>query len=183
MSYNFTQFDKAGESALDWLKKEYTGIRTSRATPSILDGVTVEAYGSKVPINQVATVSVEDPKTLRISPWDKDVAKNIDTAIRESNLGLSVALDSSGLRVSFPELTSERRSILSKLAKEKLEEARIAVRTEREKSLSTIDKEEKEGKISEDDKFRYKAELQKHVDEFNKKLEELFEKKSKEITN
>jgi len=181
MSYNFTQFNKGGESAIEWLKKEYANIRTSRAAPSILDSIAVESYGSKMPINQLATITVEDPKTLRITPWDKEVIKSIDKAIRESNLGLSVSLDGVGLRVSFPELTSERRTILSKLLKEKLEEARIAVRSEREKALTAIDKEEKEGGISEDDKFRFKADLQKLVDELNNKLEELALKKDKEI--
>jgi len=181
MSYNFNQFNKGGEDAYEWLKKEYTNIRTSRAVPSILDSITVESYGSKMPINQLATITVEDPKTLRITPWDKEVIKSIDKAIRESNLGLSVSLDGVGLRVSFPELTSERRTMLSRLLKEKLEEARIAVRSEREKALSTIDREEKDGNISEDDKFRFKAELQKLVDELNNKLEELAQKKDKEI--
>ena len=181
MAYDFTQFKKAGEGAVEWLKREYTGIRTGRATPTILDTVTVEAYGSKMPIIQLATVSIEGPKTLRIVPWDHEVAQSIDKAIRESNLGLSVAVDATGLRVSFPELSSERREMLKKLAKEKFEESRITVRGEREKSLATLEREEKEGKISEDEKFRAKAELQKLVDEVNTRLEELAHKKEKEI--
>lgn len=181
MAYDFSEFKKTGESTLDWLKKEYTGIRTGRAAPSILDSISVEAYGSSMSINQLATVSVEDLKTLRISPWDKEVAKNIDKAIRESNLGLSVALDAAGLRISFPELTSERRAMLTKVAKEKFEEARIRVRTEREKNLGNIDRKEKEGTLSQDDKFKLKTELQKLVDEINRKLDELLSKKEKEI--
>ena len=182
MSVDFNNFKKAGEQALEWLKKEYSGIRTSRTAPNILDGVQVDAYGSKMPINQLATVSIEGPKSLRITPWDKAVAKFIDSAIRESNLGLSVALDGETLRVSFPELTSERRVALLKLAKEKLEEARKTVRVEREKTLGDIDKKEKEGEVSEDDKFRLKNELQKLVDESNKKFEEFYERKEKEIS-
>ena len=182
MAYDFSEFKKASEATIDWLKKEYTSIRTGRAMPSILDSVSVKAYGSPMSINQLATVSVEDPKTLRITPWDKEVSKNIDKAVRESNLGLSVALDANGLRISFPELTSERRMMFSKLTKEKLEKARIKVRTDREKQLGSIDKKEKEGSISEDDKFRLKNELQKLVDDLNKKLEDLATKKEKEIT-
>ena len=182
MAYDFSEFKRASESVSGWLKKEYASIRTGRAIPSILDGVSVNAYGSSMPISQLATVSIEDPKTLRITPWDKDVAKDIDKAIRESNLGLSVALDAVGLRVSFPELTSERRTMLSKLAKEKFEEARIKIRTEREKNLTDLDRKGKEGTLSEDDKFRFKAELQKLVDDANSKLEELTSKKEKEIT-
>ncbi|MDO8590295.1 MAG: ribosome recycling factor [bacterium] len=181
MAYDFAEFRQAGESALGWLKKEYAGLSTGRATPSILDGVSVNAYGSPMTINQLATVAIEDPKTLRITAWDKDVTKDIDKAIRESNLGLSVAIDAAGLRVSFPELTGERRAMLSKVAKEKLEEARIKIRTEREKSLETIDRKEKDGSVSEDDKFRFKQELQKVVDTANQKLEELALKKEREI--
>jgi len=181
MAQDFSEFKKASESTLAWLKKEYTSIRTNRATPSVLDGVSVTAYGSPMLISQLATISIEDPKTLRISPWDKDVAKDIDKAIRESNLGLSVALDAAGLRISFPELTSERRAMFSKVAKEKLEEARIRVRTEREKNLSEFDRKEKEGTLSKDDKFRLRESLQKLVDEVNQKLEELASKKEKEI--
>ena len=181
MAYDFSSFKKATEGAYEWLKREYTGIRTGRATPSILDVVSVESYGSKMPINQLATVSVEGPKSLRITPWDKTVAKSIDASIRESNLGLSVSVDDQGLRVVFPELTSDRRTTLIKVAKEKLEESRIAVRTEREKTLGEIDKKEKEGHIGEDEKFRLRNELQKMVDEINKKLEDLFDKKEKEI--
>lgn len=181
MGYDFNPFKKATQDAFDWLQKEYTSIRTSRAAPSILDSVRVNAYGSKVSINQVATVTIEGPKGLRITPWDKSVAKDIDSAIRESNLGLSVALDGETIRVAFPELTSERRESLIKLAKEKLEEGRKTVRQEREKVIGDLDKKEKEGSVSKDDKFRLKNDLQKLVDEANKKMEELNEKKIKEI--
>jgi ribosome recycling factor len=182
MAYDFSEFKRASESALDWLKKEYASIRTGRAVPSILDGVSVSAYGSSMSINQLATISVEDSRTLRVTPWDKEVAKDIDKSVRESNLGLSVALDSTGLRISFPELTGDRRIVLLKLAKEKLEEARIRVRTEREKSLDDLDTKEREGSLSEDDKFRIKNELQKLVDDTNQKLEQLTLKKEQEIS-
>lgn len=181
MAHDFSEFKLASESAIGWLKKEYASIRTGRAIPNILDGISVNVYGSSMSINQLATISIEDSKTLRISPWDKDVAKDIDKTIRESNLGLSVALDALGLRVSFPELTGERRAVFSKMAKEKLEEARIRVRTERQIWLDDLDRKEKEGSLSKDDKFRLKNELQKLVDDTNQKLEELALKKEKEI--
>ena len=176
--YDFSEFKRKSEETLEWMKKEYTGIRTGRAMPSILDRVSVSSYGSSVSINQLATVSVEDPKTLRLTVWDKNAIKDIDKAIREANLGLSVSVDGAGLRVSFPELTSDRRAMLSKVAKEKLEEARVAVRTEREKALNNGGKD-----ISEDDKFRLKAELQKLVDEVNTKLEDLYDRKESEISS
>src|SRR3989344_5723030 len=181
MAHDFNEFRRLGESTLTWLKKEYASIRTSQATPNILDSVSVEVYGSLMPINQTSSVLVAGPKSLLITPWDKSVAPNIDRAIRESNLGLSVSLDSQGIRVSFPELTSERRTILIKVVREKLEEARVKVRAEREKILETLDRSEKEGIFSKDDKFRLKNELQKLVDDINQQLEELALKKEKEI--
>ena len=180
MAYDFAEFRRVSESALGWLKKEYASIRTSLATPSILDGVSVEVYGSMVSINQTSSILVAGPKSLLITPWDKSVAPSIDRAIRESNLGLSVSLDGQGVRVSFPELTSDRRALLTKVVKEKLEEASIRVRAEREKNLNDIDRP-KEGGLSKDDKFRLKGELQKLVDGINEKLEELALKKEKEI--
>ena len=181
MTYNFNEFKQNSEATLEWLKKECGGIRTGRAVPSILDSLSVSAYGSQTPINQLATITIEGAKSLRITPWDKGVSQDIDSAIRESNLGLSVAVDDQGLRVSFPELSSERRTQLLKLSKEKMEEARIRLRTERERTQSDIDKQEKSGAISEDEKFRLKGELQKLVDEANKTFEDLVKKKEKEI--
>jgi len=166
----------SGEAALDWLKKEYLSIRSSEANPGILDSVKVDMYGSKMPINQVASVIGEGPKSLRITPWDKEAVKLIDAAIREANLGVSVSVDERGLRISFPELTSEKRQMLIKLAKQKLEEARVRTRSEREKVLAEVEK--LPGK---DDVFRAKQELQKSVDAINKKLEELYSKKESEI--
>lgn len=181
ISYNsymdFKDFKNSVEGTLEWLKREYAGLNTGRAMPALLDSVLVEAYGSKMPINQLATVSVEDPKSLRVTPWDAGVGKDIDRAVRESNLGLSVSLDSNGLRLSFPALTSERRSMLTKVAKEKLEEARIKVRNERQKTLNDIEK----GELGEDEVKRLKNELQKQVDEINEKLEDLFDRKQSEI--
>lgn len=179
MAYNFSQFKSGAESVCEWLRKEYTGIRSGQANPGILDSVRVEMYGSQLPVNQVATVLGEGARNLRITPWDKGALKPLDTAIREANLGVSVSIDEQGLRVSFPELTDERRQALLKLAKSKLEEARVKIRNEREKTLSEA---ERSATLSKDDKFRVKEDLQKLVDESNKKLEELFSKKEKEIS-
>lgn len=177
MAITFQSFKEASDKTLEWLRSEYVGLRTGRATPSILDVVSVDAYGGKSRIVEVASVSAEDPRTLRVSPWDKTLVKAIDSAIRESNLGLSVAVDSEGLRVSFPELTADRRQSLVKVAKEKLEEARIRIRTERQKMIGEIEKSD----AGDDDKTRAKNDLQKLVDEANKRLEEIAEKKEKEI--
>ncbi len=165
----------------DWLRREYLGIRTGKATPAVLDGVAVDSYGTKTPLKHISVISIEDARTVRVTPWDKGQLGAIQTAIKVANLGLSVAPDSAGLRVIFPSLTEERRKMLIKIMGEKLEDARISVRQEREKIWSDIQLEEKNGKISEDEKFKAKDELQKLIDEANRKLEELAEKKEKEI--
>jgi ribosome recycling factor len=182
MAYNFNPLKQNLKGIEEWLKKEFAGIRTGRATPAILDGVKVEAYGSEMPISQVANISVEDARMLRITPWDAAVAKPIEKAILVSDLGLSVTVDDKGLRVVFPDLTSDRRASLAKVAKQKLEDAKISMRGEREKIVKDIDKQEKDGGLSKDDAFRYKGELQKIVDETTKNLEDAFAKKEKEIT-
>ena len=165
----------------DWLQKEYAGIRTGQASPALLDSVKVESYGSMLPLNQVGSVGVEDARTLRVSPWDTTLTSAIEKAVQEANLGVSVATDSGGLRVIFPELTAERREQLLKLAKSKLEDARITVRGLRDDAMKEIDATEKAGDISEDEKFTSKEQLQKSVDVTNKGLEALFSQKEIEL--
>ncbi len=181
MSYNFNLFKQATKEIEDWLKKELLTIRTGRASISILDSVKVPAYGSFMPINQLANISMEDVRVIRVSPWDSSLTKEIEKSIISSDLGLSVAVDDKGLRIVFPELTGERRISLVKITKQKLEDAKVTLRGEREKVIKDIDTKEKNGEISEDDKFRLKNELQKIVDECAGVLETMFEKKEKEI--
>ena len=181
MQYNFSNFKLGNNKIVEYLIREYSQLNIGRASPVILDGVSVESYGSYVPLKNVASVSIEDPKTLRITPWDKNQIKEIEKAIVSSNLGLSVVADASGIRVIFPQLTTETRQTLVKVLKEKLEESRITVRKERERVWDEIQKLEKEGKITEDDKFKAKEDLQKIIDETNKNLENIFEKKEKEV--
>jgi ribosome recycling factor len=182
MAYNFTAFKTNTKDLEEWLRREFTTIRTGRATPAILDGVKVEAYGSDMPVAQLANISVEDARMIRITPWDMSQIKAIEKGIVASDLGLSVAVDDKGIRVTFPELTTDRRTQLLKVAKAKLEDARVTLRNEREKVLKDIESQEKEGKISEDEKFRIKTELQKMVDETGAELEQIFNKKEKEIS-
>lgn len=165
----------------EFLSKEYRELNVGRASPSVLDGVSVESYGSFMPIKNLASISIEDPKTLRIAPWDKSQVKDIEKAIVVSNLGLSVATDEVGIRVIFPQLTTETRQKLVKVLKEKLEESRITVRKERERIWDEVQKLEREGKMTEDEKFRAKEELQKIIDEINKNLGNAFEKKEREV--
>ncbi len=167
--------------AKEWLQKEYTRIRTGQASPALLDNLKIDSFGSMLPINQVGSVGVEDARTLRIAPWDVSQIPVIDKAIQDANLGVSLATDSSGLRVIFPELTSERRDQLLKLAKAKLEDSRITVRAVRDDMMKAIDKSEKEGDISEDEKFTKKEDVQADIDKANSELESLFEQKENEL--
>lgn len=177
MAYNTQNFKIELKKVEEWLSKEYSGVHSGRATPMILDNINVESYGSYMPIKNVASVIIEDPKTLRIAPWDKNQIKGIESAINAANLGLSVVSDSDGVRAIFPMLTTENRTKLVKVLKEKLEDARISVRQERQGEI------DKTGGLSEDDIKRAKDDIQKCVDEANNNLEAIFAKKEIEIMN
>lgn len=179
--YNFTKFNQKAKEIEDWFQKELGNIRTSRATPAILDGVMVESYGAKMPISSIGSIASQDVRTLFITPWDTASIKEIEKSIIASNLGLSVSAVENGVRVSFPELTADRRTTLIKLAKDKLEDSRVSVRKLRDEIQKEIESAEKAGGMGEDEKFRLKADLQKLVDALNKKLGDANERKEKEI--
>ncbi len=183
MTYDFSDFKDRMKEVEEWLKKEFSQLRTGRATSAILDSITVESYGSQTPIAHVGSISMEDARTLRIAPWDKSQVKAIEAAIQKANLGLSVVSDDGGLRVIFPELTGERRQQIIKLMKDKLEDARISLRKERENLLGEWKKMEKEGEMSEDEHFKAKEELQKHVDEANGRFDKMAAQKETEVTS
>jgi|SRR3989344_5912638 len=183
MSYNFSDLKNKLKKTEEWLAKEYSQIHTGRVSPAVLDSIFISVYGSNQPIKNMASINIEDPKTIRVAPWDKNQIKEIESAIRSSGLSLSVSVDADGLRVSFPQLTAETRASIVKICKGKMEEARISVRKEREEVWNDIQKKEKEGEISEDVKFKGKDELQKIIDEINNKLEQIFNKKETEISN
>lgn len=182
MAYDFKPFEKRIAEITEQLTKEMAGIRTGRAALAILDDITIESYGSMMPINQIANISVEDARTLRIAPWDMNQVKEIEKAITVANLGVSTGSDDKGVRVFFPELTGERRTALAKLAKEKLEEIRKELRAAREEVWSNLQAGEKDGTLSEDEKFRGKEEMQKRVDAANAAFEATLERKEKEIS-
>lgn len=173
---------KRFQDSVTWLEREYSSIRTGQASPALLDGVKVEAYGTKMPIPQVSSVGIEDARTLRVSPWDMGQIAAIERAIQDADLGVSVATDSNGLRVIFPELTSERRDQLRKLAKSKLEDARVAVRSIRDELMKMLEKSEKDGDMSEDELHRKKELVQKEVDVTNSSLDALYKKKDAEVS-
>jgi ribosome recycling factor len=181
MSYDFSPTKINKETILDWLRNEYKAIQTGRATPIVLDGISIEMYGARTLIAHTGSVTIEDPRTLRVTPWDKSVVGAVEKAINDANIGLSVASDSEGLRVHFPSLTTETRTKLVKILKERLEDSRVRVRSLREDVNKDIDKRAKEGEYGEDEKKRYRDELQKLVDIGNQELEEIFTKKEQEV--
>jgi ribosome recycling factor len=183
MAYDFSSFDTKAAGAKEWLTKEYQALRTGRANPALLDSVQISAYGSLTPLKQVGSVTVEDARTLRVVPWDASLVKEVEKAITAADFGVGVGGDATGVRVTFPELTTERRAEFVKIAKGKLEEARIAVRGARDETRGDILEKEKNGEMGEDDKFAANDELQKKVDSTNNALENMFEAKEDEITN
>jgi ribosome recycling factor len=179
MSYNFSNFKLEVKKAEDFLSKVYRELNIGRASPVVLDSISIEVYGAYQPLKNVASINVEDPKTLRINPWDKSQIKAIEKAIMTADLGLSTAVDDSGMRVIFPQLTTENRQKLVKVLKEKLEDARITVRQVRQDAMDDITKSE----MTEDEVKRSKDELQKIVDEVNANLEQMFKTKESEVMN
>ncbi len=182
MAYDFTKFKKSLLGAEEWVKKEFSGIRTGQASPMLLDGIKVESYGTPTPIVQVGSIMTEGPRTIRIVPFDPSQTKEVEKAITLANLGVSVSVDEKGLRVNFPELTSESRGAIVKLAKERLEEGKKQVRLHRDEVMKDLKAKEKAGGLGKDDVFRHEKEIQKFVDDTNKKLEEMYSKKEREIT-
>jgi ribosome recycling factor len=182
MSYDFTKFKKSLSGTEEWVKREFTSIRTGQASPTLLDSVKVESYGAVVPLSQVGSIMTEGARTLRITPWDLSQTKSVEKAITVANLGVSVSVDDKGLRVNFPELTAESRTAIVKIAKEKLEEGRKQIRIHRDEAMKDLKAKVKGGGIGEDEMFRHEKEIQKFVDETNKKLDEFYAKKEKEIT-
>ena len=182
MSYDFTKFKKSLSGTEEWVKREFSSIRTGQASPTLLDSVKVESYGAVVPLSQVGSIMTEGARSLRITPWDLSQSKSVEKAITVANLGVSVSIDDKGLRVNFPELTAESRTATVKIAKEKLEEGRKQIRLHRDEAMKDLKAKEKAGGIGEDEVFRHEKEIQKFVDETNKKLDEIYSKKEKEIT-
>ena len=169
------------EKAIDHLKGEIATLRTGRATPALVEDIMVEAYGTMQSLKAVASISVADAKTINVDPWDKSLMQPVETAIRNSDLGINPVNDGTLIRLPLPDLTSERRADLIKLLHKKMEDARIAVRKIREEVRSDIDKAEKAKEISEDEKFTLQDDLEAVVKEFNTSIKEIGEAKEKEI--
>lgn len=181
MQATFKDAEGRMQKAIDTLVREFAGVRTGRATTALLEGIRVEYYNTLTPLNQVATLSVPDPKTLLVQPWDASLLPKIEKAIQKSDLGLTPMNDGKLIRLSLPPLTEERRRHLAKLVGKLAEETRVAVRNVRREAKDRLRAMEKEKKLSEDDAKRGEAELQKLTDRFIQKVEELLKKKEQEI--
>ncbi len=169
------------EKTIDSLRADFGSLRAGRAHVSLLDGIMVEAYGSMTPLAQVGTISVPDPRTLSVSVWDRGLAKSVEKAIMESDLGLNPSSDGQLIRIPIPPLSEERRKELSKVAGKYSEAAKVAVRNIRRDAMDEIKKMKKDNEISEDDEKRYENEIQKLTDEATKKVDEMLAQKEKDI--
>lgn len=169
------------EKALDALRREFSGVRTGKASPALLDTVRVNAYGSSMPINQVGAVTAPEPRLLTIQPWDKSLIKEIEKGIRESDLGLNPSNDGNLIRIPIPALTEERRREYVRMLHKLAEEGRVAVRQARQHGNDDIRKRQKDGELTEDESRREQDRVQKLTDEYIHKIEDLLKKKEAEV--
>ena len=180
---NLNIFKSEFDKVIEFLKTDIAGLRTGRANTALVENVMVEAYGTRQPLKAVASVSVADPKTLNIEPWDKSLLSAVEKGIRDSGIGVNPVNDGRLIRVSLPELTVERRAELVKVLHQKEENARISVRKIREEIKNTIVEEEKSKSISEDERYKLQEQLEEMVKKYNEDIKVLGENKEKEITN
>ncbi|MDD7312753.1 MAG: ribosome recycling factor [bacterium] len=169
------------DKTLETLKADFGSLRAGRAHVSLLDGIMVEAYGSMTPLAQVGSISVPDARTLSVSVWDRGLAKSVEKAIMESDLGLNPSSDGQLIRIPVPPLSEERRKELTKVAGKYAESAKVAVRNIRRDSLDEIKRLKKDNQISEDEEKRFENEIQKLTDESTKKVDDLLAQKEKDI--
>ena len=180
-THDIKQLEQRMRGVLDTLKREFSGLRTGRASAALLDPITVEVYGQKMPLNQVANVSVPEPRMIAVQVWDKGTVSAVDRAIRDSNLGLNPVVDGTLLRLPIPPLTSDRRQELVKIAHKYAESARVAVRNVRRDGNDTLKKLEKDSEISKDDHKKFSSDIQELTDRIIKEIEEMLGQKDKEI--
>ena len=169
------------ERVINFLIQEIAVIRTDRASPSLVENMMIDCYGQKMPLKQLATISLSGPRQILISPWDRAMILFIERTILESGLGINPVVEKDSIRLSLPPLSEEYRKDLLRTLSEKLEEARVKIRHWREEVWREVQDGFRQGKIREDDKFRAKDELQEIIDQYNEKIEEIGERKKKEI--
>lgn len=181
-----TEFDlkdikRRMQGAVAVLKQEFGSLRTGRANASILDPLTVNAYGASMPINQLATVTVPEPRLISVQVWDRSLVQAVDRAIRESDLGLNPVVEGQVLRLPIPELNEERRKEIARVAHKYAEQARVAVRNVRRDGMEQLKKKEKAGEIGQDEQHTHAAEVQELTDDFIKQIDDVLSAKEAEI--
>ena len=181
MSAVLADLERRMSATIDSLKKDFAGLRTGRATAAILDPVMVESYGSMMPLNQVASVNVPEPRMISVQVWDKSMIKAVEKAITNAGLGLNPQADGQLVRVPIPDLTQERRQELTKVASKYAEGARVAIRNVRRDGMDSLKKQEKDKEISEDEHKGLAEKVQKLTDDHIKKIDESLATKEKEI--
>ena len=181
MSTDYKDLQRRMEGAITAFKHDLASLRTGRASSNLLDAIHVDAYGQAMPINQVATVSVPEPRMISVSVWDKQLVGKVDRAIRESNLGFNPIMDGTTLRIPLPELNEQRRKELAKIAHTYAENARVAARHVRRDGMDLLKKAEKDGDISEDDHRKQSDQVQKLTDETINMIDSLLAGKEAEI--
>lgn len=181
MSFDLNELKRRMQGAVDNLSKEFGGLRTGRASVSLLDPVQVEAYGSKMPLNQVGTVSVPEPRLLSVQVWDASMVKAVEKSIRDAGLGLNPQPEGNVIRIPIPDLNEERRQELSKVASKYAEAARISVRNVRRDGMEALKKMEKDSEISEDDHKKMSDDVQSATDNMVQKIDTMLADKEKDI--
>jgi ribosome recycling factor len=169
------------DGALEALRKEFGGLRTGRASASLLEPVNVNAYGNTMPLNQLANINVPEPRMITVNVWDRGLVKAVDKAIREAGLGLNPQTEGQTIRVPIPDLNEERRRELTRVAAKYAEAARVAVRNVRRDGIEALRKQEKDGEISQDDHRKLEREVQNLTDDHIKRVDETLAQKDKEI--
>ena len=181
MAVDFKEYARRMEKALDHLNEEFGAVRAGRANPKVLDRITVEYYGSETPLNGVATISTPDARTLVIQPWDTKLLKDIQKAIQTSDLGINPQNDGRVIRLTFPQLTEDRRKDLVKQVKKYAEDAKVAMRNIRRDGMDYVKKLKKNSEITEDDQKKAEKDLQDLLDKYTKKVDEALAAKEKEL--
>ena len=181
MDFNTTDLKLKMKKTIEILKKEFSGLRTGRASVGLLEPVNVEAYGSKVPISQVSNISVPEPRTITVQVWDNALVPNVENAIRSSNLGLNPMTEGNLIRLPIPELTEERRKEIVKIASKYSEDSKVVIRNVRREAMDKIKNLEKNKEISKDRLFQFSEEIQKITDEMISEIDELYLDKEKDI--
>jgi|TARA_B100000287_G_scaffold99074_1_gene91122 ribosome recycling factor len=174
-------YEEKMEKALDVLKREYSGLRTGRASISLLDPIFVDAYGSKTPLNQVSNVSVPESRLITVQVWDESLVNSVENAIRNSNLGLNPMIEGNLIRIPIPDLSEERRKEIVKIASKYSEDSKVVIRNIRREAMEKIKDLEKNKDISKDDSFKFSDDVQKITDNLIEKVELLFSDKEKDI--